>query len=197
VEDEYELSDMGQLSTKTFMFPNGTKQQATKKMHLKHDIREEAREINILPGIHAPLISVPKLADAGYVTVFEKDVASVYDSITTTVTASGKPILQAQQCPTSGLWKMELNPSASTGASLADKASTESINAFFDLPSTKQTAMWYHAAAGWPEKEPLIDAIRKGNYATWPGLTVNMMNRHYPESTETKKGHMKGARQGI
>ena len=102
VEDEYELSDMGQLSIKTFMFPNGTKQQATKKMHLKHDIREEAREINILPGIHAPLISVPKLADAGYVTVFEKDVASVYDSITTTVTALGKPILQAQRCPTSG-----------------------------------------------------------------------------------------------
>ena len=65
-------------------------------MHLKHNIREEAREMNILPDIHAPLISVPKLADAGYVTVFEMDIASVYDSITTTVTASGKPILQAQ-----------------------------------------------------------------------------------------------------
>jgi hypothetical protein len=24
-----------------------------------------------------------------------------------------------------------------------------------------------------------------------------MMSRHYPESIETKKGHMKGARQGI
>ena len=65
-------------------------------MHLKHDIREEAREMNIPPGIHAPLISLPKLADAGYVTVFEKDIASVYVSITTIVTASGKPILQAQ-----------------------------------------------------------------------------------------------------
>ena len=57
--------------------------------------------------------------------------------------------------------------------------------------------MWYHAAAGWPEKDTFIDAIRKGNYATWPGLTVKMMSRHYPESIETKKGHMKGARQGI
>ena len=74
----------------------------------------------------------------------------------------------------------------------------ESINALSDLPSTKQTALlWYHAAAGWPEKDTFIDAIRKGNYATWPGLTAKMMSRHYPESIETKKGHMKGARQGI
>ena len=57
--------------------------------------------------------------------------------------------------------------------------------------------MWYHAAAGWLKKETFLDAICKVNYATWLGLTVKMMSRHYPESIETKKGHMKGARQGI
>ena len=77
------------------MFPNNTKQKATKKMHLKHDIRKEAKEMNIFPGLHAPLVSVPKLADAGYITVFEKSIANVYDKATTTVTASNKPVLQA------------------------------------------------------------------------------------------------------
>ena len=96
----------------------------------------------------------------------------------------------------SGLWKIGLEPRDNTGATKS-KTTMESINALFDLPSTKQTALWYHAAAGWPEKESFLDAIRKGNYATWPGLTVKMMSRHYPESIETKKGHMKGARQGI
>jgi hypothetical protein len=33
--------------------------------------------MNILPDIHASLISMPKLADAGYVTDFKKDIASV------------------------------------------------------------------------------------------------------------------------
>jgi len=91
---------------------------------------------------------------------------------------------------------MGLEPRESTGAT-ASESTTESTNALFDLPSTKQTALWYHAAAGWPEEETFLGAIRKGNYATWPGLNVKMMSRHFPESIETKKGHMKGARQGI
>ena len=53
------------------------KQTAMKKMQLKHNIRKEATEMNIIPGLHAPLVSVPKLADAGYITVFEKDIANV------------------------------------------------------------------------------------------------------------------------
>jgi len=61
------------------------KQKATKKMHLKDNIRQEAREMNIIPGLHAPLVSVPKLTDAGYITVFEKHIANVYDKATTTV----------------------------------------------------------------------------------------------------------------
>ena len=29
--------------------------------------------MNIVPGLHSALISIPKLADAGYTTVFSKD----------------------------------------------------------------------------------------------------------------------------
>jgi hypothetical protein len=31
-----------------------------------------AREMNIVPGLHSTPVSVPKLADAGYTTVFSK-----------------------------------------------------------------------------------------------------------------------------
>ena len=121
---------------------------------------------------------------------------NVYNKATTTVIALKKPVLLAPRCHTSGLWKMGLEPRENTGAT-ASESTTESINALFDLPSTKQTALWYHAAAGWPEKETFLDTIRKGNYATWPGLTVKIMSKHLPESIETKKGHIKRARQGI
>jgi hypothetical protein len=97
-EDEYGLIDTGQTSNKTFMFPNNTNQKATKKMQLKHNIRQEAREMNIIPGLHAPLVSVPKLADAGYITVFEKCIANVYNKATTTVIALEKPVIQAPRC---------------------------------------------------------------------------------------------------
>ncbi len=113
-EDEYRLINMGQPSNKTFMFPNNTKQKATKKMQLKHNIRKEATEMNIIPGLHAPLVSVPKLADAGYITVFKKSIANVYDKATTTVTELNMPVLQSPQCQTSGLWTMGQEPSNNT-----------------------------------------------------------------------------------
>jgi hypothetical protein len=40
-------------------------------------------------------------------------------------------------------------------------------------------------------------AIKAGNYNTWPILTPSTVRRHFPESDETQKGHMKRQRQGV
>jgi len=96
-EVETYLEETGQPSEKTFMFPDGRTGKATKKMLLRHNLRLAAREMNIVPGLQTTLISIPKLADAGYTTVFKKDGAAVYDDYTTTVTASSKPVLEQSQ----------------------------------------------------------------------------------------------------
>jgi hypothetical protein len=46
-------------------------------------------------------------------------------------------------------------------------------------------------------KDSWIDAIKAGNYTTWPGLNVKVVNRYFPESDETQKGHMKKQRQNV
>ncbi len=71
------------------------------------------------------------------------------------------------------------------------------MNVIFDLPSARETFLWYHASAGFPTKATFIDAVRNGNYSTWPKLTVNLIKKDFPDSTETIKGHLKGQRQGI
>jgi hypothetical protein len=71
-EDKPNLVDIGQPSRKTFIFPDGRTEKATKKMLVKHNLRLAAREMNIVPGLHSALVSIPKLADAGYTTVFNK-----------------------------------------------------------------------------------------------------------------------------
>ncbi len=38
---------------------------------------------------------------------------------------------------------------------------------------------------------------RAGNYAMWPGLTTTLISKHFPDSDETQKGHMKGQRKGV
>jgi hypothetical protein len=193
-EDEEALTNTGQLSNKTFMFPNGTTQTATKKMMLKHDLRDGALEMNIIPGLHKPLLSVSKLADAGYTTIFNKNQASVYDASTTAIIASKPPVLTAPRCIQSGLWTTPLEPDASQHAITPEDVDDE-INNIFDLPSAKQTARWHHASAGFPEKETFLTAIRKGNYSTWPGLTYEMMSKHYtlPGVSRGKEGTYEGA----
>ena len=58
-EDEDAFEDTGELSKKTFMFPDKHTNKAMKKMRLKHKLRPAAREMNIVPGLHSTLVSVP------------------------------------------------------------------------------------------------------------------------------------------
>ncbi len=71
-ENKQNLDNTGMMSRKTFMFPGRQTGKATKKMLLKHNLQIAAGEMNIVPGPHLALVSVPKLADAGYMTVLTK-----------------------------------------------------------------------------------------------------------------------------
>jgi hypothetical protein len=59
-------------SKKVFMLPDKTKIKASNKMRLKHNLRPKASKMNIVPNLHSTLISVPKMADADYIAVFDK-----------------------------------------------------------------------------------------------------------------------------
>ena len=130
-EDEEYFEDSGQLSNKTFMLPDKRTHQATKKMLLRQPLRDGAREVNIVPGLHSTLISVPKLADSDYITVFGKTKATIYDATTTNVEATESPVLTAHRCKETGLWKLPLE----------NNQPTDNINAIFDLPSTCKTLL--------------------------------------------------------
>ena len=100
--------DTGLLSEKVFMLPDASKIPATKQMRLKHNLRAGTGDMNIFPKLHSSLISVPKMADQGYKPVFDKKEARIYDGTTTTIAASGDPIIIAHRCDDTGLWKMNL-----------------------------------------------------------------------------------------
>ena len=169
-------------------------------MTLQHNLRGKAGEMNIIPNLHSTLISVPKMADHDYIAVFDKKEARIYDGTTTTISANGKPIIVAPRCTETGLWKMELNLDyKNLGREHPDRftAGVDEANAIFDLPNSRQTLKYFHAAAGYPTKESFLEAVRAGNYATWPGLTTTLIAKHFPDSDETQKGHMKGQRKGV
>ncbi len=56
---------------------------------------------------------------------------------------------------------------------------------------------YHHASTGFPVTDTWIKAIKAGNYNTWPTITPATVQRHFPESNETQKGHMNKQRQGV
>ncbi len=102
-------------------------------------------------NLHSSLISVPKMAEHGYIAVFNKKEARIYDGTTTTITASGEPIIVAPRCNDTGLWKMNLDLDYKIlGCMSSDQfiAGVDVANAIFDLPNSRQSLMYFHAAAG-------------------------------------------------
>jgi hypothetical protein len=67
----------------------------------------------------------------------------------------------------------------------------------YELPSTKEVVQFQHAALGFPTKATLLTAICHKNLVTFPGLTSENVNKFFPESNETQKGHMKQTKQGV
>ena len=104
-----------------------------------------------------------------------------------------KPVLEGWR-DANGLWQLSREESKPIQAS----RSTQEVAAnVYTLPSIPQTIRYLYAAAVFPTKDSWIKAIKNGNYATWPGISAEAVNRHFPESIETQKGHMKKQRQNV
>jgi hypothetical protein len=73
----------------------------------------------------------------------------------------------------------------------------EKVLNIYELPSTKEVIRFGHAALVFPTKASLLEAIRHNNLVTFPGMTVDNVNKFFPESNETQKGHMRQSRQGV
>ena len=72
----------------------------------------------------------------------------------------------------------------------------ETIQNVYELRTQQEMVRYYHAAAGFPVKATWIKAIVNDQYASWPGLTVEAVERHFPESLETQKDQMRKQQAG-
>jgi hypothetical protein len=71
----------GRASTKIIQLPDGTRTAVNTISELPFDIREPANEIQNIPTITKnSLLSIPKTAEAGYITVLDDEEVSIYDA---------------------------------------------------------------------------------------------------------------------
>ncbi len=138
-----------------------------------------AREAIVIPKMSTQaLMSVRQLADQGYTTVFHPYLqeATVHDNDSFKLVINKPPLLQGWR-DNRGLWTVPL---------VEEKA----LN-IYKLPSTKEVIRFGYAALGFLTKPTLLEAIRNKNLITFPGMSADNVNKFFPESDETQKGHMK------
>ena len=70
-------------------------------------------------------------------------------------------------------------------------------NSVYDLPSTKQDIKWMHAICGYPVKSTWLKAIKADNYVGWPMLNECNIQKYYPKTIETPKGHLNQMRKNV
>eukprot|EP00804_Cyclotella_cryptica_P021358 CCRYP_001594-RA/>CCRYP_001594-RA protein AED:0.64 eAED:0.32 QI:0/0/0/0.6/1/1/5/0/975 len=187
-------------STKIFMLPTGTTTAATIQAQLLLNVRPPANTVDIVPNLHQTLLSGSKFADADYTAVMRQTRSlwriplrpvTVNDN-TDTLILDSKCGLQSTHpryhVPTPTHIREHLQASL--------QCNTDHILNVYELPSIEQSIRYLHAAAGFPTKSTWLAAIRKGNYSTWPLITVKNVHKHFPQSEETQQGHMRNQRQG-
>jgi hypothetical protein len=193
----------GRKSDKAFRMPNGQVEEANNMDKLQHNVRHPAKDVRIVPGIKRDsLLSIPKFVEANYIAIFDKDEVNIYDANKTSIVISHGAILQGWQCKQTNLWHVPLIKNIknnNTDTVLCDQSPTEflpdrpppsnAIHNVYKLKTQPELVQYYHAAAGFPTKPSWLKAIKNKQYASWPGLTWQPANKHYPKSKETLKGH--------
>ena len=173
------LPKMGKLNKEVYL-PDNTTLQATYRTELPlNQLSTRARQADIIPGLKTPLISVNKMAEEGYTTIFHpgEEGVTVHKTGTVTIATTEPPVLQGCKRKGAKLWTVSAD----------DEAEKEQVSNVYDIPSINQTVRYLHAAAGFPTEDMWIKAIKAGNYNTWPTITPTIVRRISQNPTKLKR----------
>jgi hypothetical protein len=201
----------GRQLDKAFRMPNGEVEEASNMDKFQHYVCHPAKDVHILPGIKRDsLLSIPKFADANNVAIFDEDKVNIYNANKTKIIVSRSKILRGWRCKQTNLWQVPLIKNVqnnNTDTVLYNQCPTEflpdrpplskAIHNVYELNTQPKLVGYYHAAAGFPAKPLWLKAIKNKQYASWPGLTWEAVNKHFPKSEETLKGHERKTRSGL
>ena len=64
-------------------------------------------------------------------------------------------------------------------------------NHVYETKSKQELTLFYHAACFSPTKRTFVDAIKRHAFASWPGLTVELINKYLSRTEATIKGKIR------
>jgi hypothetical protein len=171
-----------------------------------------ARQAHLFPALSSgALLSIGQLCDHGC--------QAVFNASTVNIMKHHKTILQGQGNPTNGMWVIQLPaPAKDTPPQQAPAlqqpiacSATENTAAALDAPAPKQAlacsaiehktkadlVAFLHAVCFSPTTSTFLRATKAGYFASWPGLTPELVTQHLPKSIASVKGHLDQQRKNV
>ena len=188
-------------STKRVGVANGSSSAAKHVTQLPfQQLSPKANQADTFEEFPTSLMSVGKTSDDGTISIFTKDGVTVHKEQDVLITCKGKPILIGVR-DEHGRYRIPLMQQKGQWQPRPPKkrinAVLQQANSVYDLPSTEQAIKWMHAVCGYPVKSTWMKAIKAGNFIGWPLLTEKNVQKYYPETDETIKGHMNQTRKNV
>ena len=146
------------------------------------DVSDDGKIARIFDDIKVNLLSVGQLCDDGCTVTFMATKAHVIKN--------NKIIMSAPQNQFNGMWVYSFDDNKNMQIPTL-------MNNVYEITKTKDLVKFLHAAAGFPVMDTWVKAIRNNQFATWPGLTSEIVYKHLPKSDATIKGHLKQQRQNV
>ena len=134
--------------------------------------------------LQRPLLSVGKACDSGCSVHF--DAGKCY------FLKDQQLLLTGYRDRRTGLYLLPPTPPVAQALTLTAPYRRRSTDTY-TLPSLLR---YLHGCAGFPVVSTWIQAIQRGYYISWPGLTASRVQRYLPKSEETALGHLKLTRHG-
>ena len=151
-----------------------------------------ARKAHILPAMNnRALISVGQLCDDGFRVNFYEQFVFIQ---------KGKLLLTGCRERNTGLYFLDFttthqmaSSAHQTSQSLATFPAPDNFSAHsvHKMTAQKDLVQYLQHAAFPPVPSTWIAAIDNGFFATWPGLTADLVRKHLPKSMATAKGHLR------
>ncbi|KAL7482248.1 hypothetical protein ACHAW6_007927 [Cyclotella cf. meneghiniana] len=145
-------------------------------------------------------MSVGKTTADGTISIFTKDGITIHKGTYVLITCHGKLLLFGV-CNDHGRYRIPLIQhrrqwQPRTPSKMACTVFNQGNNVY-NLPSTEQAIKWMHAVCSYPVKSTWLKAVQAGNFIGWPLLTAKNIQKYYPGSAKTPKGHLNQTRKNV
>jgi hypothetical protein len=189
------------------LLPDGGTMRATHTAELPiNTLPYAARQAHLFPALSSDaLLSIGQLCDHGC--------REIFNASTVNIINNHKLILQGQRNLTNGMWVIQLPAhdgdappvtAPSPNKPIACSTSNQTTHANITTPAPKQAiacsaiehktkvdlVTFLHAACFSPATSTFLRNVKAGYFATWPGLTPELITKHLPKSIASVKGHL-------